>query len=71
VPETALGTDQGGDTLLVLDPDDTVRQRRVTRGERVGDLREITHGVAANDRVIVAGMQRAVPGQKAQPVAPP
>ena len=32
VPETALGTDQSGRYLLVVDKDDVVQQRTVTTG---------------------------------------
>ncbi len=71
VPDAALGTDQGGDTLLVVDTDNVVRRKRVVRGERLGDLREIASGLTATDRVIVGGMQHAVPGQTVQPDAAP
>ncbi|MGE0062188.1 MAG: efflux RND transporter periplasmic adaptor subunit [Xanthobacteraceae bacterium] len=67
VPETALGTDQAGRYLLVIGKDNVVEQRPVEIGARQGDLRVITKGVSAEDRVIVAGLQRAVPGQKVDP----
>ena len=37
--------------------------------ERPGRVRVIEKGIAAGDRVIVSGIQRAVPGQKGEPVA--
>ena len=64
VPETALGTDQAGRYLLVVGKDDLVQQRTVTTGERVGTLRVIATGLQPDDRVIVSGLQRAVPGEK-------
>jgi RND family efflux transporter MFP subunit len=67
VPDDALGTDQGGRYLLVLDKNNTVEQRKVTIGPRVGDLRVIESGLKADDRVVVAGILRAVPGQKVDP----
>lgn len=67
VPDDALGTDQGGRYLLVLDTNNTVEQRKVTIGPRVGDLRVIESGLKADDRVVVAGILRAVPGQKVDP----
>jgi RND family efflux transporter MFP subunit len=67
VPETALGTDQAGRYLLVVGKDNVVEQRPVEIGAREGEMRVITKGVAAEDRVIVAGLQRAVPGQKVDP----
>jgi len=67
VPETALGTDQTGRYLLVVDKDDVVQQRSVTTGVRAGTLRVIASGLQPDDRVVVAGSQRAVPGEKVVP----
>ena len=67
IPEAALGSDQGGRYLLVVDKDSVVEQRKVTIGPRVGDLRVIDKGLAADDRVVVDGILRAIPGQKVDP----
>jgi RND family efflux transporter MFP subunit len=69
VPETALGTDQGGRYLLIVGKDDVVEQRRVELGPAEGTLRVIAKGIAPDDRVIVEGLLRAVPGQKVDPHA--
>ncbi|MGA3403194.1 MAG: efflux RND transporter periplasmic adaptor subunit [Acetobacteraceae bacterium] len=69
VPETALGTDQSGRYLLLVDKDDVVQQRTVTTGARVGTLRVIASGLQPDDRVVVSGLQRAVPGEKVAPKA--
>lgn len=69
VPDTALGTDQGGRYLLVVNKDDVVEQRRVTLGPLDGSLQVIDKGIGDGDRVIVNGMLRAVPGQKVDPQA--
>jgi membrane fusion protein, multidrug efflux system len=69
VPDTALGTDQAGRYLLVVDKDDVVQQRTVTTGARVGDLRVIATGLQPDDRVVISGLQRAVPGAKVAPKA--
>lgn len=66
-PETALGTDQGGRYLLVVGKDNVVEQRKVTLGPRNGTLRVIEKGLGPDDRVIVAGLLRAIPGQKVEP----
>lgn len=68
VPESALGSDQGGRYLLVVDKDNVVQQRPVELGQREGTLRVIEKGIAAGDRVIVSGLLRAIPGQKVEPV---
>jgi RND family efflux transporter MFP subunit len=41
VPDTALGTDQAGRYVLVVNADNVVEQRRVEIGQLVGDLRVI------------------------------
>jgi len=67
VPETAVGTDQGGRYLLVVNNDNVVEQRRVQLGEAVGQMRIIDNGLAPADRVVVAGIQDAIPGAKVNP----
>jgi RND family efflux transporter MFP subunit len=67
VPDTALGTDQGGRYVLVVNKDNTVEQRKVTTGPLEGALRVIESGLKPDDRVIVAGLLRAIPGQKVDP----
>lgn len=67
VPDSALGMDQAGQYLLVVNKDDIVEQRTVTTGQSFGGLRRIESGIAADDRVILSGLQRAVPGAKVSP----
>ena len=67
VPDTALGTDQSGRYLLVVNKDNVVEQRRVELGPLNGTLQVIDKGISEGDRVIVNGMLRAVPGQKVDP----
>jgi membrane fusion protein, multidrug efflux system len=67
VPETALGADQSGRYLLVVDKDNVVQQRTVTTGQSFGTLRVIATGLQPDDHVIVSGLQRAVPGVKVAP----
>ncbi len=67
VPDTALGTDQSGRYLLVVNKDNVVEQRRVELGPLDGTLQVIDKGISPEDRVIVNGMLRAVPGQKVDP----
>src|SRR5436305_8984973 len=67
VPETALGSDQAGRYVLVVDNDNVVDKRSVTVGPEDDDMRVIEKGLTPEDRVIVAGLLRAVPGQKVRP----
>ena len=67
VPDVALAADQGGRYLLVIGPDHVVVQKHVTTGPLEGTLRVIETGLAADDLVVVNGLQRAVPGQTVEP----
>lgn len=67
VPDTAIGSDQGGRYVLVIGKDDVVEQRKVEVGPQVGELRIIEKGLGPDDRVVVGGALRAVPGQKVDP----
>jgi RND family efflux transporter MFP subunit len=67
VPDLALGSDQGGRYVLVVNADNVVEQRKVDVGQSVSTMRVIDSGLKADDRVVVAGVIRAVPGQKVDP----
>jgi RND family efflux transporter MFP subunit len=64
VPDVALGSDQGGRYVLVVNTDNVVEQRKVEPGQLVGDLRVIEDGLTKDDRVVVGGIMRAIPGEK-------
>jgi RND family efflux transporter MFP subunit len=67
VPDIALGSDQGGRYVLVVDAQNVVAQRKVEVGPLQGESRVIEKGLTAEDRVIVGGALRAIPGQKVDP----
>lgn len=67
VPDVALGSDQGGPYVLVVNKDNVVEQRKVEIGPIEGSLRVIEKGLGPDDRVVVAGVLRAIPGQKVNP----
>src|SRR5204863_8082257 len=67
VPTVALGSDQAGRYLLTVNADNTIEQRKVEVGPSVGALAVIESGLKAEDRVVVAGVLRAIPGQKVDP----
>lgn len=69
VPDTALGSDQGGRYLLVVNADNTVEQRKVQIGPVDNGLRVIESGLKPDDRVVIAGLLRVIPGQKIDPQA--
>jgi RND family efflux transporter MFP subunit len=67
VPSVALGTDQAGRYLLVVNAENLVEQRKVEVGPSVGEMAVIESGLKPEDRVITAGLLRAIPGQKVDP----
>jgi RND family efflux transporter MFP subunit len=67
VPEVAVGSDQGGRYVLAVNADNVVEQRRVQLGQTVGHMRVIDNGLKPDDRVVVAGILEAIPGQKVDP----
>jgi RND family efflux transporter MFP subunit len=67
VPEVAVGADQGGRYVLAVNADNVVEQRRVELGQSFGEMRAIESGLKPDDRVVVAGILDAVPGQKVDP----
>jgi len=64
VPESALGTDQGQRFLYVVDDQGEVSYRRVEVGSLQSGLRVVTDGLAPNEKVVVIGLQRVMPGIK-------
>ncbi|HMB06745.1 MAG TPA: efflux RND transporter periplasmic adaptor subunit [Isosphaeraceae bacterium] len=69
VDERALGADQAGPFVLVVDEKkgNEVERRPVKLGAKVGGMRVIEQNLGPNDLVIVNGLQRARPGAKVDP----
>jgi RND family efflux transporter MFP subunit len=67
VPSVALGSDQAGRYVLVVGGDNMIEQRKVETGPTVGEMTVIESGLNAEDRVVVSGLLRAIPGQKVDP----
>jgi multidrug efflux pump subunit AcrA (membrane-fusion protein) len=55
--------------VLVVNAENVVEQRKVTTGQLDGDLRVIETGLKPDDKVVVGGLLRAIPGQKVDPQA--
>jgi membrane fusion protein (multidrug efflux system) len=66
VTERAIGFDQSGQYLLVVNAENTVEKRHVSLGRIVDGLRVITSGVEAGDLVVVNGLQRAREGAEVE-----
>ena len=69
VPDAALGADQAGRYVLVVNGDNVVEQRKVATGQVEDGLRVIESGLKPDDKVVVGGLLRAIPGQKVDPQA--
>ncbi len=67
VPEEALGSDQRGDFLRVVNEKNIVEHRAVQTGILVDGKRVIESGLNPDDRVVVVGLQRAQPGREVNP----
>ena len=67
VSDVAVGSDQGGRYVLIVNKDNVVEQRKVDPGQLIGELRVIEKGLTKDDRVVIGGIMRAIPGQKVEP----
>ncbi len=66
LPDTAVVTDGPRRVVYVIGPKDVVQARPVQLGPVIGNLQVIRSGVTAKDRIIVGGIQRAMPGKPAK-----
>ena len=67
LPDAAVLPDQSNWIVYAVGTDGTVVPKRVVTGPIVDNMRVIRSGLSAEDRVIVAGIQRAQPGGKVTP----
>jgi RND family efflux transporter MFP subunit len=67
VPEVAVGHDQQGDYLLVVNDKNVVERRGVTTGTSVESRRVIATGLSGGEWVIVNGLLKAAPGRQVTP----
>jgi len=68
VPDKAVQTDQTIQVVYVLGADGVVHQRQVDPGPAVGGLRVIKSGLKPTDVVVIDGLTRVKPGDKAKGV---
>jgi RND family efflux transporter MFP subunit len=68
VPAVALGYDQQGPYVLVVEDNNVVQRRSVKTGIAVGDLRVVQEGLTGNEWIITNGLLRAFPGKPVTPV---
>ncbi len=67
VPEVAIGHDQLGTYLLVVNDKNVVERRNITTGPAVESRRAIDNGLTGGEWVIVNGLLKAAPGRQVTP----
>jgi RND family efflux transporter MFP subunit len=67
VSERAIGSDQSGQYLLVVNSDNQVEKRAITPGQLIESLVVVEEGLKGDEWVIVNGLQRARPGGAVDP----
>lgn len=67
IDESAIGSDQRGDYVLVVKPDNKVEYRTVELGTLYGKQRVIHGGLDEKDQIVVEGLQRSRPGAEVVP----
>src|SRR3546814_479317 len=68
VPASGVSRDEAGrPVVLVLDGKNKVQQRKIKTSRLIGSRWLVTDGLAAGDRVIVQGMEKAIPGATVKP----
>lgn len=69
IQQAAVQSDQQGDYVLMVDPENKVVRKNVLLGERVDTLVIVNQGLEEGQNVIIRGVQRVRPGQKVKAVA--
>ncbi|MCK5355099.1 MAG: efflux RND transporter periplasmic adaptor subunit [Methyloprofundus sp.] len=67
VNERAIGADQSGRYLLVVNKENKVEKRPVILGQNLNGMIVIKEGIKADDKVIINGLQKARPGSVVNP----
>lgn len=67
VPMPALGFDQQGNYVLVVNEKNLVERRSVTLGTKVDGFRVIDEGLQGDEWVVVEGVIKAIPGRPVTP----
>ena len=67
VPDSAIVTDQAGKAVMVIGKSGNPEPRPVTVGPVIDGLRVIKAGLKPDEKVIIRGLQRLMPGMPIQP----
>jgi membrane fusion protein (multidrug efflux system) len=69
VPQKAVQELQGLQSVLTVSDENKVLARTIVTGERVGERWVVLQGLKSGERVIVEGIQKAMPGSLVNPIA--
>ncbi len=67
IPRAAVLSDQQGDYVFIVGPDNKAEQRRIQLGQSTPTMAAVISGLKPGDKVIVEGLQRVRPGQPVSP----
>jgi multidrug efflux system membrane fusion protein len=67
IEDRAVGTDLSKKYVLTLTKDNRIEYRLVELGPEINGLRVVTQGLAANELIVVNGLQHVRPGQNVTP----
>ena len=67
VPQEAIGYDQRGSYVLVVNENNMVQRSSVRTGTLVDHLRVVEEGLTGKEWVVVRGVQKAIPGRPVTP----
>ncbi|WP_277374761.1 multidrug efflux RND transporter periplasmic adaptor subunit MexE [Pseudomonas sp. AA-38] len=67
IKDEAVGTDLGKKYVLVLGDDNTVAYRSIELGPKLEGLRIVRSGLSKGEKIVVNGLQRAMPGATVDP----
>ena len=68
VPQKAVGYDQIGPYVYIVNDNNIVERRTVTLGQDKGDMQVIQDGLNGQESIIIEGLLRAYPGRNVTPV---
>jgi membrane fusion protein, multidrug efflux system len=67
IPRAAVLSDQQGDYVFTVGPDNKAEQHRIQLGQSTPTVASVISGLNLGDKVIVEGLQRVRPGQVVSP----
>ncbi len=67
VPDLAVGSDQAGKYVLIVNQENAVKRRAVVIGEKYEHLVVALEGLTGEEQIVIEGIQRARPGVEVKP----